>query len=517
MKKQRKIRRCLWLLAIGIVAAIMGCQDRKQERSKDLVVVGQTDTVFNQNGERAFFTLDVPVHGPQALVDSVMAFLNNEMYRSCECCIHFEEGIQSFRLEDVFTDDGERFLSHYMKKYKELLQDGFESTIFGLTAKLEAQTETFVTYGLEYFHCGASCGSEKYYYTFDKHDGHQIKEIICRDHLMQFFYDYPEHRGLRGDPWMGWPDWEFTQEHEFTGTDYGLCHDHLSLVISGVGNHYLLMNIPYDQILSYLSPETQVLVEGIGEVIYPTDEPCRSEDGEVWMEVDTTSCSLLGYINAAGGPLADTLMHYDPELEIYPKHVHSISTEEGKTVFLLIYSRGHLLYYDEAMTYVIEERRLQPKMLFALEEKRDSAISCLWYDQLVEASNGFPFEELDENRFGIHYDCFTRRLYVPVMEHHEEESGFENCLRYTGRYDVLQFNGKEFVPVGEDGAWWLNSDLRNYKRTFRNRRTVNGFEQIDLMPDGTYRLSLWKGSKTLDDLRKKPDDVKFSCNNSFKE
>lgn len=507
------------LQVITIMFAMMACRGTHQEHSRDLVVVEQTDSVAGPDGLMVRFTLDVPVNGPQALADSVMAFLNNEMYRSCECCVHFEEEIQSFRPEKVFTLDGERFLCQYMEKYKELIQDSFESTAFGLTAKLEAQTETFVTYGLEYFHCGASCGSEKYYYTFDKHDGRQIKGIISHERLMQFFDDYPEYRGLRGDPWMGWPDWEFTQEHEFIDTDYGLCHDHLALVISGVGNHYLLMNVPYGQILSYLYPEVQKMVEDMGEVIYPTEEPCRSEDGEVWMEVDTANCTLLGYINAAGGPLVDTLMRYDPELEIYPKCVHSISADEGKTVFLLIYSRGHLLYCDEAMTYAIEENRLKPKKLFVLEKERDSAISCMWYDQPLEASGGFPFDELDENRFGLHYDWHTKRLYYPILESHDPDSEFANtsCLRYTGRFEVFQFNGKEFVQTDDDGAWWLNKDLRNYKRIVSNKRISDGIEQIDLMPDGTFRRSFWKGAKTLDDLRKKPDEVIVRNQMAFEE
>ena len=45
------------------------------------------------------------------------------------------------------------------------------------------------------------------------------------------------------------------------------------------------------------------------------------------------------------------------------------------------------------------------------------------------------------------------------------------------------FNGKEFVYAGEHGAWWLNKDLRNNKRTVSNRKTADGIEQIDLMPD----------------------------------
>ena len=36
-----------------------------------------------------------------------------------------------------------------------------------------------------------------------------------------------------------------------------------------------------------------------------------SEDGKVWMEVDTTNCALLGFLDTDGGVLVDTLMHYD--------------------------------------------------------------------------------------------------------------------------------------------------------------------------------------------------------------
>jgi hypothetical protein len=30
------------------------------------------------------------------------------------------------------------------------------------------------------------------------------------------------------------------------------------------------------------------------------------------------------------------------------------------------------------------------------------------------------------------------------------------------------------------------------------------------MPDGTYRQAIWKDADSLDDLRKKPDEVKIS-------
>ena len=104
-----------------------------------------------------------------------------------------------------------------------------------------------------------------------------------------------------------------------------------------------------------------------------------------------------------------------------------------------------------------------------------------------------------------------RSLYVPIMESHDPDSEFysTNCLRYTGRFDVFRFNGTDFVYGGTDGAWWLNPDLRNYKRTISNRLTADGIEQIDLLPDGSYRTVVWKEAETLYDLRKKPDEVKY--------
>lgn len=503
----------LFMLVVSIiVACLQGCMGTMTKLSKDLVVVTQTDTIYGKSDDNrhefASFTIDVPVNGPQALVDSVMVFLNNELYEACECNAHFDEDTVSFSKETMYSDDGKRLLSQYMEKYKPEIQDHLWRS-FGLILKMEAQTEKYITYGLEFFYCGAGCSSEKYFYSFDKKDGHQVNDIISHENLVRFFKDYPEYATQEEYAW------EFRPEQDYFESFHGLLDDHFSLVIIGWYNHFFTIDLPYSQIFSYLSPEAQVLVEQTGkeETMLPAYLPERSDDGEVWMEVDTVNHALLGYIRAAGGPRVSTLMHYEPELEVYPKRVYSIDGDDCSTVFLFIYSRGHLLYYDEAMTCIYNDaHHLQPIPLFSVDGQRDSIVCCLWYDQLVEASNGFPYEEVDENRFGIHYDRFTKRLYVPIMDSHDPNSEFANtsCLQYTGRYELFQFNGKEFVPAGTDGAWWLNADMRNYKRTVSNRKTADGIEQIDLMPDGTCRRTFWKGAKTLDDLRKKPDEVKES-------
>ena len=186
----------------------------------------------------------------------------------------------SFSKEKMFTYDGERLFSRYMEKYKPLLQDSLWR-VFGLTMSMEAQTDKYVTYGLEFFCCGAGCSSQKQYYTFDKIDGHQIKEIISHDNLIRFFADYPEYATIRADAWSGTPEWKFSPEQGFDNSSYGLLDDRFFLIIEGCGNHYLLTNVPYSQIFSYLSSEAQSLVEQKDDEksILPSNLPRCSEDG----------------------------------------------------------------------------------------------------------------------------------------------------------------------------------------------------------------------------------------------
>ena len=507
-----------WLLLViaSLFLGLQGCGSIKSGRSKDLVVVEQTDTVYGIQEGSASFTVDIPIDGPSALVDSVKVFINKMLYDACEGCVHFDENVVTFKKGEVFTHDSEQLFSHFMEKYKPVIRDSL-CVYFGLELKLEAQTDKYITYGMEHSHCGGSCGSEKYYYTFDKSDGHQVRDIISHEDLVQFFKDYPEYTTIDPDPWWGTSGWKFFPENDYVDYNYGLLNDHFSLAIHGYGNHYILADFPYSQIFSYLSPEVQTLLERHKENEPMLPAYLSDREGEVSMEVDTINYALLGRVRVAGGELIDTLTHYDPALELYPKEIYSIGASEGSVVFLLIYSVGHLLYCDEAMTCTIEESGLQPVSLFSIEGQKDSVVTCMWYDQLVEASEGFPYDEFDKNRFGLHYDWFAKQLYYPILEDHDPDSEFANtsCQRYSGRFEILQFNGKEFVHSGEDGAWWLNKDLRNYKRTVSNKKSADGIEQIDLMPDGTYRRTFWKGAKTLDDLRKKPDEVKVSKQNDF--
>ena len=256
----------LWLIAIGLSAVVQGCGNVQKNVQADLVVVEQIDSIQGCHEENnyswASFNVDVPVSGPQNLVDSLMTLVNKEVYKMCEYCIEFvnsPEEYVAFSEKEMFTRDGKQLLSHYMEKYKPLIADSLWNT-FNLELKMEAQTEKFVTYGWEFTHCGGSCGSEKCYYTFDKTDGHLVREIITHQNLVRFFEDHPEYKTLKEDPWTGMPGWEFSADYEFENSMYGLLGDHFTLVINEVVNHYLLQEIPYSEISSYLTPEAQALV-----------------------------------------------------------------------------------------------------------------------------------------------------------------------------------------------------------------------------------------------------------------
>lgn len=266
------------------------------------------------------------------------------------------------------------------------------------------------------------------------------------------------------------------------------------------------------------------LVAGVGEkililrcVFVPSqsylERPIVSEDGKGRM--DTINNSIVCRIETADKVFVDTLISSDePEINVYPKYVHSFAGKGGSTLYLFVYSMGHLFFYDEAAICAVKKDGNVERCHFVTKDERNTKLGCMWWDQLVAASNGFPYEyenSPDEERFGIHCVMSLRSLYIPMMDHHDPGSEFANtsCMQYTGRFDVFRFNGTDFWYDGTDGAWWLNPDLRNYKFTVSNRKTPEGIEQIDLMPDGTYRRAFWKGAKTLDDLRKEPDEVKI--------
>ena len=266
-------------------------------------------------------------------------------------------------------------------------------------------------------------------------------------------------------------------------------------IVAGFGNKTLIMRCEFPPSQSYL------------------ERPIESDDGKARM--DTINNSLVCRIETDNKVFVDTLISCEPGIGVYPKFAYSFKGKGGYTIYLFIYSKGHLFFYDEVAVFAVNSDGDVERRQFIVKDEKDATVGCMWWNQLVAASDGFPYDyedSPDNERFGIHFVSSLRSLYVPILDQHDSGSEFANtnCLQYTGRFNVFRFNGTDFWYDDTDGAWWLYPDLRNYKRIVSNKKSADGIEQIDLMPDGTYRRAFWKGAKTLDDLRKKPNQVKNS-------
>ena len=266
-------------------------------------------------------------------------------------------------------------------------------------------------------------------------------------------------------------------------------------IVAGFGNKTLIMRCEFPPSQSYL------------------ERPIVSDDGKARM--DTINYSIVCRIETGDKVFVDTLLSCGSGIGVYPKYAYSLKGKGGCTIYLFIYSKGYLFFYDEVAVFAVQNDGEVERRQFIIKNEKDTTVGCMWWNQLVAASNGFPYDyedSPDNERFGIHFVSSLRSLYIPIMDQHDPGSEFANtsCLQYTGRFDVFRFNGTDFWYDDTDGAWWLYPDLRNYKRTISNRRTSEGIEQIDLMPDGTYRQTIWKDADSLDDLRKKPDEVIIS-------
>lgn len=194
---------CLCLLTAGIMTLVLTGFCNPIQPQKRPIVVERQECVFqfmvgfilSHSGDIGF-TVDVPVSGDKAVVDSIMRFINEAVYGFMES----GDGSE-FTREQVYCYDGKQFAKHYYDAYKPLIPDTcYESD--GTPGRfcdpeyfsviMVDQTDAFVTYqiGTSYLGEGAFFYCE--WYTFYKDDGHQTQNIITTESLLRFFDEHPE-------------------------------------------------------------------------------------------------------------------------------------------------------------------------------------------------------------------------------------------------------------------------------------------------------------------------------------
>lgn len=264
----------------------IGMKDIKEVRFKEnYLYVERQETYLDWN---VSITMDIPIDVKhedkkyESLQDSVSSFLNREAHsqlsRLCNEAPDIDETDYEYDVCNPFYSLNE-ILSVYQGRVEDV---GYERISFFIIA----QTESFVTYGLEEYHCAGSCGSDFHCYTFNKKDGRLVKDMITFQDIRRFVKDHPKSN----HPFDQWK-LEGDDKNIKEGSDYGigLLNDGLLLVNENFSKHYFLGKIEYEDILPYLSEEAQGLVKAMGDSI--------SHNRDEWF---LGSC--IGKINQKGKP-----------------------------------------------------------------------------------------------------------------------------------------------------------------------------------------------------------------------
>ncbi len=488
----------LWLLLTGVMMfAAMSCD---QQKENDVLIVVERQNLNFKCGYRDFsINIDVPIAGSLVLKDSVMEFLNRETYGFCEFLrsdLGESQPPQLYNYLEARTNDAEHFLQHYA--------DLYTSSFFGsdldyqsLTIGLVAQTDSFVTFGEEFYHCGGSCGSELLLYTFDKKDGHLVKEIVNKNDLAdcinklaarEYGYSYSES--------------DFDPEYNYHAL--GLSEQGVILA-SESNNHYSTELIDYQAIKPYLTKEALELIKTVGNTKYSYED---------WSK----------------GRLIGKVENNDHET-IYLMFRSSLEDSFVSGVAVPYKAGAYTLsaYTKDNGCYVLKNDVLPtPKMELKFPEGAFSNPSTFNDDDyfVFDETNNMLFVPYEREKWLMDYAPykFDGHRFVPVDEKDYKAPDYKEIEVLEVPEDVISDaihimaigNGQGctlkayivrngiYIPkrlsmaVGENDGFWLGTDLDSYQSLLYIGKTEDYLIRVDQTKDG-YRYASWKHKNTMQD------------------
>lgn len=246
MKRLIHFAHTIILLAIFVITACGNCM-KDMPSLQPLVVERQQMEVGNSPFGKELFSIDIPISGPMILKDSVMSFLNEQLYLFCEVQVD-SSGMSP---DSMHINDAGLLLRHYVDVYRPLVQKkgGWLPSLY---ITMLAQTESFITYGVTCKHNKSVYGSEMYCYTFSKQDGHRLKEIFSHEKLDNYF----DKRRVQ--------IWGYKPQIEITQNLFGLIEDSLLFAVNDLEFGFNLVEFGYSEISSYLSEEAKLLISQKG-------------------------------------------------------------------------------------------------------------------------------------------------------------------------------------------------------------------------------------------------------------
>jgi hypothetical protein len=182
---------------------------------------------------------------------------------------------------------------------------------------------------------------------------------------------------------------------------------------------------------------------------------CKTKDGYAWMEVikDSEDYYLIGHVRNTVDSVADTLALGHELLRVNPKWIYVLEGVDGDTRYLFIYSRGNIFFWDVAVVYIAGKDGSVRRGVFQVEDTTPDEVDVMWWDARVDACGSYPPDlegYPDFDRDGMRFDPASLRLYVPVMDYFGNDSEFSGSPIYTGHFSVVEFDGRDFVYIGDN-------------------------------------------------------------------
>ena len=202
-----------------------------------------------------YISIDLPVKGPQQLMDSLTVFLNQTLYH------YFDNGDdRHLPYETVYSKDVNQLAEHYWDTYKRFfLNDSTDEHEFEsdcLSVILCAQTDSYVTYEVDRLFFGEGDEVSKEWVTFLLSDGQRLKEIISNKDMLRFYEEHPELRSH--------DLWEQILSHD-EGTDFvgevGLLNDSVAQQYVYAPGIFEDVRYPLDIIAPYLTKNVRKLIK----------------------------------------------------------------------------------------------------------------------------------------------------------------------------------------------------------------------------------------------------------------
>lgn len=449
---------------ILVSVTLTGC-NRQHPKTSSLKVERQHVCINNYEGTYSFdVSVDVPVSGPQQLRDSIMIFLNHELYHAFENVIDTScNESKLFQSKEVYVKEPYLILDSYSKKYgnsvKKLLSNHYNLNIF-----LVAQTNSFITYALEWYHCGGSCGSELLCYTFDKKNGHVLDSIVKEKLLRQYLKNLPEKEQPFKDNLVYYDSPK--QIFDFALMEKGL------LITTNLVNHYQVFLLDYKDVWSYLTPKAQELVETMGD-----------STQNKWSE------------NFVGDRLG------------------SVKTIDGNTIILTqTPSQQDFIgdfFMDDSKDKYTWTHKGNFSSLRAFNANNGQGFNIIDDRTILYANDDEICTSAPDKRV-FSFSQKNNTLYIPINL--REAMGFST---YYDRYDIYQFNGTNFVHKGEGCGYWLHPSLQDFTKMVlygessqyivrvdmveTSNENYNSIDETESNNTNCYRYAAWKKNKsTLD-------------------